>query len=797
MTISGLSNAQTNQTYQLPPKEILELVDIQPRPSIRIDSRNQTMVMLDRMAFKTLEEMAEDEVRLAGLRINPQTNGESRNSFTYGIKVMNIESGEYLNISGLPEKLRIDEFSFSPDETKAAFTNTTTDGVELWMLNLTSGKATKLTGAKLNGSMGTSYTWAPGSDAIFAWFIPDGRMPLPKNKELPEGPSVQETSGKKAPARTYQDLLRNPADEMLFEYYATSEIKKIGLDGTSTKYLPASIYKSLSFSPDGTYLLAQTIKKPYSYIVPYYRFPVSYDVLTADGKMLLNFYMRPLLEEMPNGFDATETGKRSIGWRADMASTLVWAEAQDGGDPANEAEYRDHIYEMDVPFAENARFIAATRYRYAGITWGTANLAIVYDYWWKTRKTTAYMVDPAKENTDSKIIFDRSTEDYYGDPGDFLTKRNSFNTNILWTSTDQKKLYLSGEGYSPEGNKPFVDEFDIKSLKKKRLWQADGISTYESIVRVIDPEKRKLITSIEQSTQNPNFFLRTGKTVKALTTFPNPYASFMNVSKERVRYKRADGVDLSATLYLPAGYNKERAGRLPMLMWAYPREYKDARQAGQIKESPHTFVQLYYGSPVYWAARGYAILDDADFPIIGEGENQPNDSFVEQLVSNAAAAIDFAVEKGVADRNRVAIGGHSYGAFMTANLMAHCDLFAAGIARSGAYNRSLTPFGFQAEERTYWEAPEVYTRMSPFMNADKINEPLLLIHGDADNNPGTFTLQSERLFGAIKGLGGTARLVLLPYESHGYSARENIMHMLLETDQWLEKYVKNREVDVK
>ncbi len=797
MTISGLSNAQTNQTYQLPPKEILELVDIQPRPSIRIDSRNQTMVMLDRMAFKTLEEMAEDEVRLAGLRINPQTNGESRNSFTYGIKVMNIESGEYLNISGLPEKLRIDEFSFSPDETKAAFTNTTTDGVELWMLNLTSGKAAKLTGAKLNGSMGTSYTWAPGSDAIFAWFIPDGRMPLPKNKELPEGPSVQETFGKKAPARTYQDLLRNPADEMLFEYYATSEIKKIGLDGTSTKYLPASIYKSLSFSPDGTYLLAQTIKKPYSYIVPYYRFPVSYDVLTADGKMLLNFYMRPLLEEMPNGFDATETGKRSIGWRADMASTLVWAEAQDGGDPANEAGFRDHIYQMDAPFAENARFIAATRYRYAGITWGTANLAIVYDYWWKTRKTTAYIVDPAKENTDPKIIFDRSTEDYYGDPGDFLTKRNSFNTNILWTSTDQKKLYLSGEGYSPEGNKPFVDEFDIKSLKKKRLWQADGISTYESIVRVIDPEKRKLITSIEQSTQNPNFFLRTGKTVKALTTFPNPYASFMNVSKERVRYKRADGVDLSATLYLPAGYNKERAGRLPMLMWAYPREYKDAKQAGQIKESPHTFVQLYYGSPVYWAARGYAILDDADFPIIGEGENQPNDSFVEQLVSNAAAAIDFAVEKGVADRNRVAIGGHSYGAFMTANLMAHCDLFAAGIARSGAYNRSLTPFGFQAEERTYWEAPEVYTKMSPFMNADKINEPLLLIHGDADNNPGTFTLQSERLFGAIKGLGGTARLVLLPYESHGYSARENIMHMLWETDQWLEKYVKNREVDVK
>ncbi len=708
--------------------------------------------------------------------------------------MLNIETGSYLNLSGLPEKLKISEFSFSPDETKAAFTNTTREGMELWILDLITGKASNISHPRLNGAVGSSYIWSPGSDAVYAMFIPDNRTPLPKTLQLPEGPAVQETSGRKAPARTYQDLLRNPANEKEFDFYAEEVIKHISLDGTVSDFLPKAIYRSLSFSPDGNYLLAQTITRPYSYIVPLSRFPVSYDIYKTDGSFVFNFYTRPLQEEIPNAFDAVETGKRSITWRADLPASLTWAEAQDGGDPANEASIRDRVYQADAPFTAKPLMLAALRNRFSGMNWGNEKLAFVYDYWWKTRNAVTYRIDPSRENEKPEVIFDRSTEDYYGDPGDFLTKRNVYNTYVVQTSADGSKLYLQGEGYSPEGNKPFVDEFDLKSLKTKRLWQADGISTYEAIVRVIDPAKKKMITSVEGKTRNPNFYLRDGKNLKALTSFPNPYASFMNVSKERVRYKRADGFDLSATLYLPAGYDSVRDGRLPMLMWAYPVEYKDAQQAGQVKESPNTFVQLFYGSPVYWAARGYAILDDADFPIIGEGDQQPNDTFIEQLVANAAAAIDFAANRGVVDRNRVAIGGHSYGAFMTANLMAHCDLFAAGIARSGAYNRSLTPFGFQSEERTFWEAPEVYNQMSPFLNADKINEPLLLIHGDADNNPGTFTLQSERLFGAIKGLGGTTRLVLLPYESHGYNARENIMHMLWETDQWLEKYVKNRRL---
>lgn len=787
----GVLNAQTNLPYQLPPQEILELVDIEPRPGIRMDSQNNHMIFLGRKAFKTLDELAEDEVRLAGLRINPRTNGKSRNTFYYSIEIKRLSDNRYIAVEGLPESMRIGDISFSPDESKLAFTNTLADGIELWMIDLTGGQATKLCN-NLNAASGWPYTWVPDSKSLLVKQIPQHRAPYVADKIMPEGPSIQETTGERTPARTFQDLLRNPADETAYDYYTTAEIVNVTTQGHQQLFLPEANYQSLNFAPGGEYLLVQTIQRPYSYTVPQYRFPISHDIYTASGKLLQNFYSRPLVETLPQGFDAVETGKRNISWRNDKPATLIWAEAQDEGDPANEQPIRDHVYELAAPFTAEPRLLAAIPNRYAGITWGDDNLAIIYDYWWKTRKTTTYKINPGKINLEPQVIFDRSTENYYENPGTFLTRKNQYNEQVLWFSPDGKYLYLQGEGYGPEGNRPFIDKFNINSFATTRLWQADGKSTYESIIRVIDPEKRKMITTIESTDVNPNFYLRTKSGIEPVSSFPNPYASFMDVKKEVVHYRRNDGVELSATLYLPAGYNQEKDGRLPVLMWAYPREYKNATQAGQIKESPHRFIQLYYGSPIYWAARGYAILDDADFPIVGEGEKEPNDSFVEQLVANASAAIDYVVERGVADRNRIAVGGHSYGAFMTANLLAHSDLFAAGIARSGAYNRTLTPFGFQAEERNFWESPEVYLRMSPFVNADKINEPLLIIHGDADNNPGTFTLQSERLFGAIKGLGGTARLVLLPYESHGYNARENILHMLWETDVWLEKYVKNR-----
>ena len=791
--IPAMLFAQLDVQFQQPPKEILELVDIEPTPTFWLNSKGDRGIFLERNAFKSLEDLSEEEVRLGGLRIDPKTNGQSRKNYFKNITIKELPSGKEIKAIDLPQPARLSDFNMSPDEKHLGFTHTTPSGIALWVIDLSNGNCKQLTEYNLNGVFGQPYEWCPDNAHVLAFTLPVNRSEV--SLALPTGPAVQETSGSKSPVRTYQDLLKNKQDEALFEYYATSEVKKVSLAGVKGDFMPAAIYTSVSYSPDGKHIMTKTMTKPFSYIVPYYRFPERTDLYIAEGAFNMTFYEKPLIEELPKGFDAVETGKRYISWRADQPATLYWVEAQDGGDPQNEVEFKDNVYQLSTPFKGETIFLVALKNRYRGITWGNDQTAIVYDGLWKTRRTGSHLLNPSQPQKGAELIVERSSQDVYSDPGSFETEKDaSGRFNVLKLSKNGAKLYLSGQGYSPEGNKPFIDEFDIKSKKTKRLWQADGKSTYETIIKVVDWNKMTMITRIESNQDVPNYYYRTigSKETTQITNFPNPYASFMAVHKEKIEYKREDGVDLSGTLYLPAGYDKEKDGSLPVFIWAYPREYKSASEAGQIKDSPHAFTRLFYGSAVYWAARGYAVLDNAAFPIVGEGENEPNDSFIEQLVGNAAAAINTMVDMGVADRERVAVGGHSYGAFMTANLLAHSDLFAAGIARSGAYNRTLTPFGFQSEERTFWDNRDLYMNMSPFTHADKINQPLLLIHGEADNNPGTFTLQSERLFGAIKGLGGTSRLVLLPFESHGYAARENILHMLWEMDQWLETYVKNK-----
>jgi dipeptidyl aminopeptidase/acylaminoacyl peptidase len=397
--------------------------------------------------------------------------------------------------------------------------------------------------------------------------------------------------------------------------------------------------------------------------------------------------------------------------------------------------------------------------------------------------------NPSNVSEPKRVVWDRSYQDAYSDPGNLITEANPNGARTLRTNKEKTKLYLTGQGASPAGNMPFLDELDIKSLKTVRLWQCQA-PYYESVVALLDNPIRKILTQRESEKEQPNYYIRDLKTKKfdAFTQYPHPYPQLKDIQTEMVRYKRADGIDLSATLYLPAGYVKG-SKQLPVLMWAYPEEFVDPSVAGQVKDSPYRFIRPSRLSPILWVARGYAVLDRVGMPIIGKDSLLPNDTFVEQLVANAKAAIDYLVNQKIADPKRIAVGGHSYGAFMTANLLAHSDLFAAGIARSGAYNRTLTPFGFQGEERSFWEAPEVYNSMSPFMYADKLKKPILFIHGIDDNNSGTFPIQSERMFQAINGHGGTARLVMLPYESHGYRGRQSILHQTWEIDTWLEKYL--------
>lgn len=792
--LPGSLPAQIDIKYQEPPEEILKLADAPPLPSVRIDDDAEWMLLLERSSFKALEELATEEYKLAGLRINPATNGQSRSRYYYGITVKNIKDGTKTEVSGLPDNPLIGDLQWSPSQDMVSFSVTTLEGIELWILDVDEASARKLAGPRMNDIFyGSPYAWDPDGESLVCLLVPDDRGERPVLDRLPEGPSVQENTGTKAPVRTYQDLLKDKADEEAFGYFATSELVRIGLDGEETLLTGPDMIMGFSISPNGMYIRTETLEKPFSYLVPYYRFGYSVDIIDRDGALVNNVYNVPLTEDLPKGFMAVRTGPRNFGWRNDKGAELYWAEALDEGDPSKEAEYRDAVYFTGFPFdISEKNHLINTINRYSYTIWGPEGMAIVYDYWWNNRNRKVYMIDPLKDQPFPPVLFDLNTEDLYSDPGRFVTEKNEYNNYVLAVGK-KRTLYLEGEGYGPEGNRPFIDLYKISSGETERLWQAEGESSYERIVDIIDIGKGEVITSVESVDENPQYYIRNifKKTAPVqITDFPHPYESLKGMTKEFVKYKREDGVDLTATLYLPPGYDKEEDGPLPMILWAYPREYKDASAAGQVKTSPHRFTYLYYGSPIYWVNRGYAIMDRADFPVIGEGEEEPNDSFVEQLVANAEAAIDYAAGRGIADPERVAVGGHSYGAFMTANLLSHSDLFAAGIARSGAYNRTLTPFGFQAEERTYWEAPEIYHQMSPFMHADKMKTPLLLIHGEADNNSGTFPLQSKRYYHALKGHGATVRLVMLPYESHGYAARKNIMHMLWEQDQWLERWVK-------
>ena len=566
------------------------------------------------------------------------------------------------------------------------------------------------------------------------------------------------------------------------------------MDGSKTKWKDADLYTSISFSPDGEHVMTVTLDKPFSYLVPYYRFPNTTTVYKKDGTKVKTLLQVPLIEDLPQGFMATRTGMRDISWRNDKPATLTYVEALDGGDPENEVPYRDEVFEIEAPFDGEGKSILKTKNRFSYIQWGNDNVAIAHDRWWNNRNTKTYLFNPSNPDAEAKIIEDRNYQDVYSNPGSFVTKRNE---NGAWVLSLDKNnnAYLIGDGYTEEGQFPFVEKMDLNSLKKTRLYTSKLEGKLENLIEY-DPEKDQLLVRIESANEYPNYYYKSlikRRGPIQLTDFDNPYKSIQNVHKEVITYKRDDGLELSGTLYLPVGYDMEKKEKMPMILWAYPREYKDKNSASQNTSNPNEFTYPYWGSPIYWVTKGYVVLDGAAFPIIGEGDEQPNDTFRSQLVANAKAAIDAVDELGYIDRDRIAVGGHSYGAFMVANLLSHSDLFAAGIARSGAYNRTLTPFGFQSEERNYWEAPEVYYTMSPFMHADKMKTPLLLIHGQADNNSGTYPMQSERYFNALKGLGATVRLVMLPKESHGYRGKESILHMLWEQDQWLEKYVKQKK----
>jgi dipeptidyl aminopeptidase/acylaminoacyl peptidase len=791
ITFAGI--AQESPGYRLPPQEIIDLVDAPATPSLSISPDNRHILFIENPGLPALEDLAREELRLGGIRIDPLNNGPSRGSYGISLSITNIRGENERQVSGLPAEPRIRNVRWSPDANHIAFTNTTTNEIELWLVDVNTALARKISNKSVNAVMGNSFAWTPDSRSIVFTAVPSGRGTPPVRSLVASSPVIQESLGRRAAVRTFQDMLRDSHDEDLFDHYAESQLIIVDLTGKEQALGETGVIWFFSISPGNQYILLTRIQKPYSYIVPFSRFSQTIEVINYSGEIVYTVAEVPVSDDLPQGFGAVREGRRNVQWRNDAPATLYWVEALDGGDPANETEFRDQLFYLDAPFAGNPTPVVKTQLRYNGITWGKDDYAILYESWTRTRRSITSTFNPNQANGTRNIIYDRSFEDRYNDPGRFQTVSNASGQQVLLTDRRGRKLYLFGQGASPEGNRPFVDEYDIRSGQTTRLWRSEA-PYYEYAVEIIDVNNLLVITRREAVDQHPNFFIRDLRRnrLTRITDLPDPAEPLRALHSEMLHYTREDGIPLNGMLYLPPGYNKETDGPLPTMLWAYPQEFKSADAAGQVSGSPYIYTRVGSTSPVMLATQGYAVLNNASFPIVGEEDNEPNDTFVEQLVANAKAAIDKMVELGVTDPERVAVSGHSYGAFMTANLLANSDLFAAGIARSGAYNRSLTPFGFQAEERTYWDAPEVYHQMSPFTYANRITTPILLIHGADDNNSGTFPMQSERFYDALRGHGATVRLVMLPHEGHGYQARESALHMHWEWLEWLDRYVKNK-----
>ena len=847
LVLSPFTSGSAQLTYQSPPADLVKVLEAPANPATSVSPNRQwVLVTVSDPRSITISDMADSAYYLGGskIRANPDYRVENigirsatvssidgkivRNlevpaggrigsaaawsvsgdklayttisKGTMQVELVDLPSGHVRRVSGQGLSGKIVDLDWSRDGRDVAFIATTPAGSALWVTDVNSGTARRLTPSSLNFTTlraniveDAGCNWLNGKAPLVCRLWPANRGASPRVSDVPSGVIVQESYGRSAPARTYEYLLQSPTDEALFDYYFTDQIALVGLDGRITPVGQPGIHARVTPSPDGNYLLVETVQRPYSYQVPMDVFPSRTEVWSLNGKVLREIRNSHVAEEAPSARDAVVPGIRSVSWRPDVPATLILVEALDSGNPRKTVPKRDQVSVLSAPFAGPAKPFVQTEYRYGGITWVSPKTAFLADRLSRGARRRVWMIDPSAPNGGTpKLIWDRSTEDRYSDPGFWVFVLDPATDHLVpLRSSDGNSLYLRGNGASPEGDRPFIDRFNIATGKTERLWQS-AAPTYEEVLQVIDPDASRVITQRESPTDPPNVFIRDLKknSLTQITRLGDPAPYFANVKSELITYTRPDGVKLSATMYLPPGYDKSQ-GRLPFFFWAYPREFQSADAASQLTGSPYEFKRPGRQNYLMLLMHGYGVLDGPTMPIVGANGKEPNDTYIQQLVASAQAAVDKIVDMGVADRDRIAIGGHSYGAFMTVNLLAHSDIFRTGIAESGAYNRTLTPFGFQAEPRTYWEAPEVYNAMSPFNYANKIKAPVLLIHGQRDDNSGTFPIQSERLFAAIKGNGGSVRYVQLPLEPHGYTAMETQRHLLWEYINWLDKYVKN------
>jgi dipeptidyl aminopeptidase/acylaminoacyl peptidase len=780
--------------YQKPPKAVLDVLDAAPPPTLSVSPSRDYVIVMESLAHPPIAEIARPMLRLAGIRIDINSNGPHLIPHNISYTLKKLSDGSEKAIA-LPRDARLSAPLWSPDGKQFAFTDTSAHSIDLWLGTTATGQVHQVSGLHVNaviqefegqgpgarGSVRSPMEWLADNRTLLVRTIPAGRGSAPEEPVVPKGPHVQESLGHAGPVATFEDMLNNPHDEDLFDFYATTQLAFV--DTASSKVTPAgkpAIFTQIQPSPDGQSFLISRIHRPYSYLHTYRDFPTEVEVWDRSANKLFTVASLPMADRVP--IEGVRTGPRAYQWIPSESAALLWVEAMDGGNPKEKVPHRDRIVTISAPFKGEPKEVFQTEQRFRGLQPLEKGMAFVEDFDRTKRWMRTIEFDINKPGGPGKVIFSRNQNDRYKDPGAPVMRTLPNGRRVVMQTGDD--IYLIGVGASPQGDRPFVDRYNLATGKSERIFQSQP-GSYEVPEAILDDRGAQILTRRESPTEPPNYFIRTGSDLKALTHYKDPSPQVRLIKKELVKYKRADGVPLSFTLYLPPNY--QAGTKLPTLLWAYPYDFIDADTASQVTGSPDRFPTL--TGHLLMALHGYAILDNAGMPIIGDAETF-NATFIDQIVMDSKAAIDKAVEMGVTDRERVAVGGHSYGAFMTMNLLSHCDLFHAGLAESGAYNRTLTPFGFQTERRTFWEATDTYLKMSPFMSANKIKAPILMIHGEADDNTGTFPIQSERMYAAIRGNGGTVRLVMLPLEAHGYAARETLEHVMSEEINWLDKNLK-------
>jgi dipeptidyl aminopeptidase/acylaminoacyl peptidase len=775
--------------YAIPDSDIVSIIDAPPAPLALLAPGRRLVALVHYESHPPIALLARPYLPLAGIRIDPVIAGRQRTRRVTGLAVLRVEDGSERGLD-LPAGAAVSVPAWAPDGQRFAFTIDESDGIGVWVADAETSTATQVPGLRVRDvlggdplSIGTTVTWSRDGSSLIVLGAPAERAALP---EAPIEPQIEETAGKRSQMATFQDLLSTAADEDIFESLATTMPLRVDPVTGATKELgPPGLYQHLQESPDGTYLLVHRLQRPFSFRVPYPYFARRTEVWSAAGGLERVIADLPVSDEIPR--QGVPTGPRYVSWEERAPASLAWIEALDGGDPIAPAEYRDRIMRLSAPFADDPQPAFSVRHRCLGFRdMDVPHRVLMTEHDRDRRWLTTWLCDLAAPEG-NRIVFDMSADDDYADPGSPLMAVHPDGTRTVLQ--DQSMIYLRGEGASPDGDRPFLDRLDLETLHTTRLFHSPPDS-YDYVLGFAAGGRNEVVLSHESRTAPPNLLVAAldGSKVRPLTAWPDPHPHLTGMDKQLIVHDRGDGVQLSGMLHLPPGHDPDRDGPLPLVIWAYPLDYGSPATAGQVRGSSKRFTRLTASEPVWFVLRGYAVLSHATMPVIGDPETM-NDTYIEQVSSAAAAHVRALDERGVIDPARVAVGGHSYGAFMTANLLAHTDLFAAGIARSGAYNRSLTPFGFQTERRSFWEAPQIYDQVSPFRYADQISAPILLIHGAQDSNPGTFPVQSERLFQALQGTGGTARLVLLPHESHGYLARESVLQLLAEQFSWLERWL--------